>query len=202
MSTIIFDDSGMSIGYIYAIKAGGTVKIGWAGDPERRLNDLSLASPLPLRLLGFVEGTKATEKILHRRFKEHHLRGEWFSIKGQVVDFIESLPPLGPKTEHSDKTKIKIVKHRIAPTSSPVAARPKPEATLVIKFNYAKFLREKWGDPDRMVAFLRNYGHPVPRPTVNQWFRRGSVPAEHFAVLIALVEIDTGTPFSAVEYII
>ena len=58
-------------------------------------------------------------------------------------------------------------------------------------FNHGRFLREKWGDPDRLVAFLHAYGHKdVQRPTVNQWFRRKSVPSDTFALLVALLKVD------------
>ena len=67
-------------------------------------------------------------------------------------------------------------------------------------FDYHKFLRDRWGDPDRLAEFLRTYGKPVPRATINQWFRRKSIPAEHFATLLTLLEMDRGEPVSLVEY--
>lgn len=69
-------------------------------------------------------------------------------------------------------------------------------------FDYHKFLRDKWGDPDRLVAFLHQYGHTnIKRPTVNQWFRRRSIPAGEFATLMTLLEIETGAPVSTAEYL-
>lgn len=60
-------------------------------------------------------------------------------------------------------------------------------------FDHHRFLRDKWGDPDRLVKFLHGYGHrEIARATVNQWFRRRSVPAEHFATLLTLLKIDGG----------
>ena len=56
-------------------------------------------------------------------------------------------------------------------------------------FDFSRFLIDKWGDPDKLLAFLQNYGHAdIPRPTINQWFRRGSVPSEHFALLLSLLK--------------
>lgn len=70
------------------------------------------------------------------------------------------------------------------------------------EFDYHQFLRDKWGDPDRLVAFLHAYGETqYQRPTVNQWFRRRSIPAEAFAKLQALLETDTGSPVSMVGYL-
>jgi hypothetical protein len=67
--------------------------------------------------------------------------------------------------------------------------------------DYHKFLRDKWGDPDRLAAFLRTYNEPVPRATINQWFRRQSIPADHFGRLLVLLEMDVDAPVSLVEYV-
>ena len=61
------------------------------------------------------------------------------------------------------------------------------------EFDYHQFLRDKWGDPDRLVAFLHAYGETqYQRPTVNQWFRRRSIPADAFATLLTLIKIEHG----------
>lgn len=61
-----------------------------------------------------------------------------------------------------------------------------------MEFDHHKFLVRTWGDPDRLVTFLHGYGHIIPRATVNQWFRRGSIPSKQFALLIELLKIDRG----------
>ena len=69
-------------------------------------------------------------------------------------------------------------------------------------FDFSRFLTDKWGDPDKLLTFLHNYGHAdIPRPTINQWFRRGSVPAEHFATLVSLLKIETGKDVPIEEYL-
>lgn len=68
-------------------------------------------------------------------------------------------------------------------------------------FNFQRFLREKWGDPDRLTSFLHGYDHKeFARPTVNQWFRRKSVPATAFAILVVLLQIEHGVA-DLVEYL-
>ncbi len=58
-------------------------------------------------------------------------------------------------------------------------------------FDYHKFLVDKWGDPDRLLAFLHGYGHKnFRRAAINQWFRRRSIPSESFALLLTLLKID------------
>jgi hypothetical protein len=67
------------------------------------------------------------------------------------------------------------------------------------EFDYHQFLLDKWGDPDRLVAFLRGYGEIVPRATVNQWFRRRSIPTEYFGKLVAFLKVDGGEAAANVE---
>lgn len=69
------------------------------------------------------------------------------------------------------------------------------------RFNTAAFLADRWGDPDRLVAFLHVYGHDIARPAVNQWFRRGRLPTEWCATLFALLELENGAPISVTEYL-
>jgi hypothetical protein len=69
-------------------------------------------------------------------------------------------------------------------------------------FDFSRFLTDKWGDPDKLLAFLQSYGHnDIPRPTINQWFRRGSVPAEHFATLLTLLKLDSGKDAPLEDYL-
>ena len=70
-----------------------------------------------------------------------------------------------------------------------------------MSFDYHRFLVDRWGDPDKVVAFLRTYGHPVERATANMWFRRRSVPADSFALLLALLEVENGAPVSVAGYL-
>jgi hypothetical protein len=69
-------------------------------------------------------------------------------------------------------------------------------------FDFSKFLTDRWGDPDKLLSFLQAYGHnDIPRPTINQWFRRNSVPAEHFALLLGLLKVETGRDVPVEEYL-
>ena len=69
-------------------------------------------------------------------------------------------------------------------------------------FNYERFLRDKWHDPEGLLRFLHAYGHRDLRlPTVAQWFRRKSIPSEWFATLMTLLETEHGAPVSLAEYL-
>lgn len=65
---------------VYFIQSvrGGPIKIGMALDPEERLKELQVAYPYRLRLTHTIEGGRARELALHKRFAEHRLAGEWF----------------------------------------------------------------------------------------------------------------------------
>lgn len=104
-------------GYVYAVQAGDAVKIGWAADPVRRLSELNVGSPATHKLLGFVVATKDQECELHGLLSRWRLRGEWFSIAGAVVNFINMLPscvPLEPgEHRHNIALEKYLSKHRL-----------------------------------------------------------------------------------------
>jgi len=85
--------------FIYAIQEDkaswkAPVKIGLARNVEDRCTNLQVGNPrkLVVRLkIGPIspEYAASLEKKLHRRFKDHHLRGEWFS--GKVLSRLKRL---------------------------------------------------------------------------------------------------------------
>lgn len=69
------------MGSIYFITCldTGRVKIGYtSGSPEKRLKALQTGSPTILRMLAMYPGTVVEERILHERFGDCRLHGEWF----------------------------------------------------------------------------------------------------------------------------
>lgn len=72
---------------VYLARAGedGPVKIGYADDPQRRLVDLQVGNHLRLSLLRLFEGGETEERILHIRFADLRLRGEWFSFSRAML---------------------------------------------------------------------------------------------------------------------
>lgn len=68
-------------GYVYAIGAAARVKIGWSENPLVRFQRLNTESSIPLRLLCVSASlTRDLEYDLHRAFREHRTRGEWFRL--------------------------------------------------------------------------------------------------------------------------
>jgi hypothetical protein len=69
-------------------------------------------------------------------------------------------------------------------------------------FDAQQFLTVNFKTPTGLVSFLRAYGANLPADeAVRKWFQRGAVPAEWFAVLLAYLEIDRGTPVSVIDYL-
>jgi hypothetical protein len=75
---------------IYVIRCGDFIKIGHALTPERRLREMRIGCPYPMEMLHVVDGRIALEKELHRAFRLHRLRREWFKIEGRVKEWIEA----------------------------------------------------------------------------------------------------------------
>ena len=69
------------------------------------------------------------------------------------------------------------------------------------EFNHHRFLVDKWGDPERLRRWLREYGHEMQLPTIVAWFRRDSIPSSVLPLLLTLLEIENGAPVSTAEYL-
>lgn len=68
-------------------------------------------------------------------------------------------------------------------------------------FDARRFLKERFKTPNELIALLRSYGIEPPREaTVAQWFNRASVPSDWFPILVAALELHTGSAVSLVSY--
>lgn len=91
---------------VYFIQAGenGPIKIGVSNDPPSRINQIdrfpdletgewvypkTKEQPEELRLLATIPGSDRTEKAIQNRFKDLHIRGEWFRAEEPLLSFIE-----------------------------------------------------------------------------------------------------------------
>jgi hypothetical protein len=65
------------------------IKIGSAINCAERLKTLQTGNPNPISLLHIIKDKGLLfEKQLHRRFKKHHVRGEWFVFSEEIKAFI------------------------------------------------------------------------------------------------------------------
>ena len=83
--------------WIYFIRQGGqeVVKIGRSESPQRRLDELQTGNPHTLNLMGVIPESNWTEKTLHDRFDELHMRGEWYRLGPELYSDI-ALNRVGP----------------------------------------------------------------------------------------------------------
>ncbi len=82
-------------GRVYFIQCGGDdgpVKIGFTRDLHRRLTDLQIANPYPLRVVLELPGAdELYEFALHRHFAAACLRGEWFAFTPELRAWIDTV---------------------------------------------------------------------------------------------------------------
>lgn len=75
-------------GFIYFVKMGEAIKIGFAKDVARRVKHMQGGCPEPLEIIASMQGSPATEKQLHRKFEDLCIRGEWFRPGDLLLNFI------------------------------------------------------------------------------------------------------------------
>lgn len=78
---------------IYFIQQGktGPIKIGYSNNVNERIKSLQSASPEKLVLLGYINGTRKQEQLIHRFFHKYQMEGEWFTPAPRVLNYIFSL---------------------------------------------------------------------------------------------------------------
>lgn len=76
-------------GYVYFLRAGSTVKIGFSRNLRGRLDKLRNGNSFPVFICKFVKGDRRTEKSFHTRFAEYRVRGEWFDLRGSLAKYLE-----------------------------------------------------------------------------------------------------------------
>jgi hypothetical protein len=67
-------------GWIYFIRFGDRVKIGYTTNPDQRMRDLPHD-----QVLGIMPGTRADEAAWHRLLIDFHVVGEWFRAEPDVI---------------------------------------------------------------------------------------------------------------------
>lgn len=76
-------------GYVYFLRTGNAVKIGFSTNPGRRMKSIQTGCPEPARLVKVVRGRPWTEKKFHARFAEYRTGGEWFDLRGRLAKYLE-----------------------------------------------------------------------------------------------------------------
>lgn len=95
---------------IYLIRCAetNTCKIGFSLNPQKRLSSLQTSNPYPLELIAAFEGTTLDESLLHARFSEYKLNGEWFTYNQEIQDYFDERDELQnmviQKFKHTDNS--------------------------------------------------------------------------------------------------
>lgn len=88
------------------------VKIGYtAKHPSSRLKALQTGCPVPLSILGFMEGDPELEAKLHRTFAPLRLHGEWFRMEGKLVGFVLYFDEENCSTQPAAPDRLEIALH-------------------------------------------------------------------------------------------
>lgn len=77
---------------VYILEAEcGRVKIGCSSTPFARFYVMSANSPCEVRMVAVLPGGHAEERALHKRFASHRVYREWFHLRGDLAEFVESV---------------------------------------------------------------------------------------------------------------
>jgi hypothetical protein len=74
--------------FIYFVQAGDFVKIGQSKEWKQRLRFLQTGMPHEITPILVFADRPVLEKKLHSRFKADRVRGEWFRLSQQIIDYI------------------------------------------------------------------------------------------------------------------
>lgn len=93
----------MSAKHVYFMRPlgmDGPIKIGCSVTPAKRLRSLEIWSPIQLELIASAPGDHRHEWLLHQRFGDLRLHGEWFKPSTKMLELIDHvvangvLPPM------------------------------------------------------------------------------------------------------------
>lgn len=86
-------------GFIYFVLAPDVnrIKIGFTQkNNPLRLRALKGQSPIDIKLLYVMEGTRLIESELHNNFRAYHHHGEWFDYSDEIKSFLEAWIRISP----------------------------------------------------------------------------------------------------------
>lgn len=82
-------------GFVYFLRAGDFVKIGFTSHPTGRARELQTGLPGGIDFIVAVSGSREDEQRLHGELSMHHVRGEWFRAVPAVLATITRSVGLG-----------------------------------------------------------------------------------------------------------
>jgi Meiotically up-regulated gene 113 len=81
---------------VYFAQGGPFLKIGFSGNPEKRITNLgyTLSRPKdtgPLSLISTIPGGRTLETLAHKLFRAFQIGGEWFEANSQSLSLVGHL---------------------------------------------------------------------------------------------------------------
>lgn len=64
------------------------IKIGSAADPWKRVDELQMGCPYPIKLLGTMDGGAKDERRLHGFFEDSRMTPGWFRPDDDLIEYI------------------------------------------------------------------------------------------------------------------
>ncbi len=80
----------MTVYFIKADQEGSLVKIGMTTNLTLRLKTLQVYEKERLKVLGMIDGDRATEIFMHGVFAQYREAGEWFRYEGDLKRYLEA----------------------------------------------------------------------------------------------------------------
>ena len=82
----------MSKRKVYFIQEGdtGPIKIGVAKNVKIRMNTLQVGNPRTLQVIATMPAKVGTERVLHCRFRQYRIGGEWFHPSSEIMEYIKA----------------------------------------------------------------------------------------------------------------
>lgn len=77
-----------ALGFVYFMRCGKWLKIGFSKNPINRAAHLITKQPHPLTALIIVPGTHRDERRAHKALRRYRLNGEWFNFSSEAEALI------------------------------------------------------------------------------------------------------------------
>lgn len=105
-----FNEGDVDLIYFIQSEKDGPIKIGYtkAQSVEHRISELQTAHPYKLICLATCDGSMFIERLLHQKFEQYQLLGEWFEPCEELLELIKNIDKFDPRTLQAKPKKVKV----------------------------------------------------------------------------------------------